>query len=216
MRALRVGSVVLNVVLLAVVALKVRVAGVKQVLERLGLREPARRDFAALARARFPAVPTHATCFVGDSQVELAPLLDMLELPYRNRGLSGARIADVASWLDGVLAEAPRHLVLMVGSNDVYFGVPLDQSLAAAAGLFAQLAGAGCPVTVLSVPPLVGREAAAARLNDGLAALAGEHGLAWIDLTPALAGLAWSDDTLHLNAAAYRAISPLIATAALP
>lgn len=209
-----IASMSLNAALLALVALKVRVMGLRVIAQKLAGRAPELPDFAGIARARFLPGRQGLITFVGDSQVEYAPLLEMLDLPYRNRGLGHARIANLLDWLDLVLAEHPPLLVIMIGSNDVYFGVPLADSLDAAGRVLDRIAEQpGCAATFLSVPPVPGHEGAAAQLNAGLSALVTARGHSWLDLTPTLSSMTWTDDTLHLNPAAYRAIAPLIAAA---
>jgi hypothetical protein len=83
-------SLALNAALLAVIGLKLRLKGLRvaaqALAERAGLRAAASMDFATIAAERFPSRARGAVTFLGDSQVEHAPLLDMLDLPYRNRG----------------------------------------------------------------------------------------------------------------------------------
>jgi lysophospholipase L1-like esterase len=176
------------------------------------LRAP-ERDFAALARQTFTGSASGAVAFVGDSQVALSPWPELLGHGCR-RGVPGAKIADVRSWIGGVLADGPAQLVLVIGSNDVYFGVAPAHSLAAAAHLLDRIdAGSRCPVTIVSVPPV---EVAARRvraLNGGLQWLAGEHGFQWLDIVPTLAAMAWTEDGLHLTEAAYGAVLPSLAAA---
>ena len=202
-------SVAVNAVLGLALARGLR----RRVLIRAGKLRAAEHDFAAVAKQAFAPSEPGCVALVGDSQVALAPWLETLT-SYRNRGLSGAKIADVEAWIDGVLADTPAHLVLFVGSNDVYFGVPRAESLAAAGRLFDRIAqGAQCPVSVVSVPPLPGDKRAARALNTGLAELAAEHGFAWVDIGPTLAAMEWTEDGIHLNPAAYRAVAPLLAAA---
>jgi lysophospholipase L1-like esterase len=181
-----------------------------RVMLRTGRIQAPERDFEALASESFGPSEPGAVALVGDSQVALAPWLDVLT-HYSNRGISGAKIADVAAWIDGVLAADPVHLVLLIGSNDVYFGVPLDESVAAARQLLDRIAKRShCPVTVLSVPPIEVDERAAHRLNDALEKLVLERGFRWLDIVPTLSAMDWTEDGLHLNAAAYRAVAPAV------
>lgn len=180
---------------------------------RTGRLRPEPQDFAALARERFAPTVPGGVAFIGDSHVALAP---WPERPGRccNRGLAGARIADVRGWIEGVLANQPAHIVLVAGSNDVFFGVPRCNSLAAARDLLDYIATRStCAVTVVSVPPLAVARRAARALNAGLHAIVQERGFGWLDVVPILSAMDWTEDGLHLNAAAYRAVAPLIAAA---
>lgn len=206
MRWLLRASLVLNALLGLAVARRLR----RRILLRAGKIQAPERDFAAIAREAFGPDEPGAVALVGDSQVALGPWLDVLT-GYRNRGISGAKIADAAAWIDGVLADDPAHLVLMIGSNDVYFGVPLDESLAAACDLLDRIAKGGrCPVTVVSVPPIQVDRSGARRLNAELERLVLERGFGWLDIVPTLSAMDWTEDGLHLNAAAYRAVAPSI------
>jgi lysophospholipase L1-like esterase len=206
-------SLVVNVLLLVVVGRRLRQQGLREVLIRAGARRSMDADFAAFAHRTFAPLEADCVVFVGDSQVARAPLLEMLT-PYRNRGIARATISNVFVWIDGVLADQPAHIVLMMGGNDVYFGVPSAESSAAFGRLLDRIAErSGCRVTMLSVPPLPGREPAVNELNAALAKLAAERGHAWVDLVPTLSAMHWTDDGIHLNAAAYRAVAPAIAGA---
>jgi GDSL-like Lipase/Acylhydrolase family len=204
-------SLVVNVLLLLLVGRRLRQQGLREVLIRAGVRRAGNADFARAARL-FVASAPGGVVFVGDSQVARAPLLEMLT-PFRNRGIARATIANVEAWFDGVLAEDPAHVVLWIGGNDVYFGLPLPESVAAMRRLLDAVARQGCVATLVSAPPLPGREAAIGELNAALAALAVERGCGWVDLVPTLAEMAWTDDGIHLNAAAYRAVAPSLAAA---
>ena len=209
MRWLLRASVAVNGLLGLALARRLR----RRALIRAGVINAPEHDFAAAAKQAFGPSEPGRVMLVGDSQVALAPWLEMLTR-YRNRGLSGAKIADVAAWIDDVLTDEPAHLVLFVGSNDVYFGVPREQSLTDARRLFARIGQrAHCPVTVVSVPPLPADKHAVQSLNSALAKLAAEHGFRWVDIGPALSAMDWTDDGIHLNAAGYRAVVPLLAAA---
>lgn len=196
-------SLVLNALLGVALARRLR----RRLLLRAGRLQAPERDFEVLAREMFPSSEPGNVVFVGDSQVALAPLLDMLT-SYRNRGISGAKIADVAAWIDDVLAAEPAHLVLFVGTNDVYFGVPHEESVAAACDLLDRIASRShCSVTVVSVPPIEVDEQAARALNAVLERLAVERGFRWLDIVPTVSAMDWTADGLHLNEAAYRAVS---------
>ncbi len=206
------GSIALNALLGLALARRLR----RRAMIIAGRIRAPEQDFAAVAKAAFAPSGPGRVVFVGDSQVALAPWLELLT-NYRNRGLSGAKIADVAAWIDDVLADDPAHLVLMIGTNDVYFGVPRGESLAAARTLLDRIAARStCPVTVVSVPPLPVGERAARSLNTALAKLVADHRFQWVDIVPTLSAMEWTVDGIHLNAAAYRAVAPVIAAAVAP
>jgi lysophospholipase L1-like esterase len=202
-------SLGVNVLLGAALARRLR----RRILLRAGRIQAPKRDFAALAGASFGPAEPGAVALVGDSQVALAPWLDLLT-GYCNRGLSGAKIADVSAWIDRVLADDPAHLVLMIGSNDVYFGVPREESVAAARALLDRIAKrSACDVTVVSVPPIEVDKRAAHELNAALEKLVVERGFRWLDIVATLSAMDWTEDGLHLNPAAYRAVAPALKAA---
>jgi len=177
-----------------------------------GTIAPPESDFAAAGR-RFAPLEPGSTVLVGDSHVEHGPWLDVLT-QYRNRGVSGAKIADVSAWIDDVLASRPAQVVLVIGSNDVYFCESPTTSTEAAERLFAHVAAnARCPVTVVSIPPLPADMRAVNALNKTLAGLCAQHGFQWVDIGPTLAAMDWTIDGLHLTPDAYRAVGPLLAEA---
>lgn len=207
-RSSLIASLALNVAGLAYAVRKVRRIGPRFVLDRLLRRPAARPDFAGMAGSKFVRPSAGAVILLGDSQLEWAPLTDLL---VRNRALSGARTSDLAAWLDLVLAERPARIVLMIGSNDAWFGRPPAESEAALRDVLTRVRDeVGCAVTMLSVPPLVGRAREVAAINRVLATLAEEFGHRLVDVTGTLAAMSWTDDGLHLNGAAYDAVLPLV------
>jgi len=210
-----IASLALNLTALAYAMRKVRRIGPRFVLDRLLRRPAARPDFAGMARSKFVRPSSGAVILLGDSQLEWAPVTDLLDLPVRNRAISGARTSDLAAWLELVLAERPAGIVLMIGSNDAWFGRPIDETETALRGVLTRVRDeVGCPVTIVSVPPLVGRLREVAAVNRVLASLAGEFGHRLVDITATLAALPWTDDGLHLNGRAYDAVRPLVREAA--
>lgn len=210
-----IASLALNAAALAYAARKVLRMGPRFFLDRLLRRPVERPDFGAIARSKFVRPSDGAVILLGDSQLEWAPITDLLDLPVRNRALSGARTSDLAAWLDQVLAERPSRVVLVIGSNDAWFGRPLAESETALRAVLERVRDeVGCPVTMVSVPPLVGRTRAVSAINRLLAGLADEFGHRFVDINPTLAQLPWSDDGLHLNGRAYEAIRPLVLAAA--
>jgi len=202
-----VASLSFNAVLLAALAAAVRLAGVDRLVLRLGLRHYPPAHFEAIARERFRPAAPGSIVFAGDSLVQLAPLEDMFGRSVRNRGIGGAYLSDVAIWLPAVLADRPGRLLLLAGANDVAFRAPLAESAAAARRLCELI---DCPATIVSVPPIRGKQAAAAALNRELKALAAEFGFDWVDVVPALSAMVWTDDGVHLTNQAYHRIAPLL------
>jgi lysophospholipase L1-like esterase len=177
-----------------------------------GTIAPPENDFVAVGQ-RFAPLEPGSIVLVGDSHVEHGPWLDVLTA-YRNRGISGAKIADVSAWIDDVLASGPAQVVLVIGSNDVYFCESPKTSAEAARRLFEHVAGrAQCPVTVVSIPPLPADQRAVSALNKLLAELCVQHGFQWVDIGPTLAAMDWTIDGLHLTPDAYRAVAPLVRAA---
>ena len=204
-------SIALNALLGLALARRLR----RRVLILRGRIAPPENDFAA-AGGRFASLEPGSVVLVGDSHVEHGPWLDVLT-PFRNRGISGAKIADVSAWIDDVLASDPARLVLVIGSNDVYFCESPKTSVAAAKQLFEHLAAnAHCPVTFVSVPPLPADRRAVNALNKTLAGLCAQHGFEWVDIGPTLAAMDWTVDGLHLTPDAYRAVAPLLSAAVSP
>jgi hypothetical protein len=198
-------SLVLNALLGAALARRLR----RRLLILRGRIAAPENDFAA-AGSRFAPPEPGSIVLIGDSHVEHGPWLEVLT-PFRNRGISGAKIADVSAWIDDVLAAEPAQVVLVIGSNDVYFCESPAASAQAARRLFAHLAEtAKCPVTVVSVPPLPADKRAVNALNKTLAGLCTQHGFQWLDIRPTLAAMDWTVDGLHLTPDAYRAIAPLL------
>ena len=202
------GSVALNALLGLALARRLR----RRVLIMRGRIAPPENDFAAAGR-RFPPLEPGSIVLVGDSHVEHGPWLDVLT-QFRNRGISGAKIADVSEWIDEVLAADPAQVMLVIGSNDVYFCESPKVSVEAATRLFERVsARAKCPVSVVSIPPLPADKRAVDALNGTLAGLCAEHGFRWVDIGPTLASMDWTIDGLHLSPEAYRAIAPILADA---
>jgi lysophospholipase L1-like esterase len=201
-------SIALNALLGLALARRLR----RRVLIARGRIAPLENDFTA-AGGRFGPLEPGTVVLVGYSHVEHGPWLDVLT-QFRNRGISGAKIADVSAWIDDVLASRPARLVLVIGSNDVYFCESPKTSVAAATQLFEHVAAtADCPVTVVSIPPLPADKRAVNALNKTLAGLCAQHGFDWVDIGPTLAAMDWTIDGLHLTPDAYRAIAPQLAEA---
>lgn len=167
-------------------------------------------QYAELAQQRFTGWTPARVALVGDSQFELAPVGDLFGERIRNRGLKGATVADALHWIDAVLADRPEHVVVFLGTNDAYYRFPMSSTQAALETLFARLGAAGCRVSVVSVPPLPGRDAAVAAVNAELCRLTEQYGFGYVDLHAALAGTRWTDDGVHLDRGAYAVLGELL------
>lgn len=201
-------SAALNVLFGLALARRLR----RRLLIMRGAIAPPDSDFAAAGR-QFAQLEPGSVVLVGDSHVEHGPWLEVLT-PYRNRGISGAKIADVSAWIDDVLAADPAQLMLVIGSNDVYFCESPTKSGEAAKRLFEHIAArTTCPVSVVSIPPLPADKRAVNALNKTLAGLCAQHGFQWVEIGPTLAAMDWTVDGLHLTPEAYRAVGPLLVQA---
>jgi lysophospholipase L1-like esterase len=165
-----------------------------------------------------PAAVRDAVVFVGSSTIERCPLdAEFPGVRAVNRGIGWARADELGAHLDRLIGGGERAIVLYAGSPD-RLDAPLDCSSVLDA--VARLATAvrerapSTPVLLLGLLPsgtTRGPEAEAlARIDDGIARIAGEHGFQHVDF--ARCGLAGADgaldaalsaDGLHLNRAGY-------------
>lgn len=106
-----------------------------------------------------------------------------------NAGVSGETLGQMwQRFPDDVLERDPEGVVIMGGTNDVFAGVPLEESIAALRRMIEAAESAGIRVWVVAPPPL---DAAAdlrlAELVEAERDLADELGVPFLDPTPALA-----------------------------
>jgi hypothetical protein len=141
----------------------------------------------------------------GDSHVEHAPLLDLLT-PYRQCGVAGQTVDEVAAWLPAVVGPDVRAVVLAAGTNDVLRGATAEQVAARCARLLDRLPPV--PVVLLGIPRLDGHERAAEEADAALRRLCVARGLAFLPLTTGGGG-----DGIHLTRADYRALAPALLAA---
>lgn len=177
--------------------------------------------------------------FLGDSYVAGAG--DDSALGWVGRVAAAARIegADFTAYNLGVRYEtgpqvaaraavelAPRFqwgdayaLVAAFGANDISRGVPLEATLAAAAGLIATAAGLGAAPFLISPPVFQDdrdKDAAAEMMTAALAALCAQEAVAFLDLRTAVTDwpLWWSEarvgDGAHPNGAGYALIAAAV------
>ncbi|MEI7447641.1 MAG: GDSL-type esterase/lipase family protein [Burkholderiales bacterium] len=133
-----------------------------------------------------------------------------------NRGIDGDRTDDALARLDTVTAARPRAVFLMLGTNDLASGRPIDAVVGDYRRLVSALRAEGAAVFVQSTLDCAtavcgDRVDAIRRLNEALRALAAETGSTWIDLNATMStpegGLrpehTW--DGTHLTASGYAA-----------
>lgn len=149
---------------------------------------------------------------IGDSQVALGPWSELLGRPVDNRGVSGLEIAEVAAFVDQVVAPDADHVVVWAGTNDVIRRGP-DSIEADMAELLAAVRAQapGAQVVVLTVPPLRGDVDGIPRANAALERAAEGADAVVVDVTGALAvpGRMHADG-VHLGEAGYEAVGELL------
>ena len=166
-------------------------------------------------------VTPEATVFLGDSLTAegnwaaLFPAVPQV----LNFGISGDTTDDVLARLGEVIDGKPGLVLLLIGTNDLLRGQPVDATADRIAEIVSRLRG-GSPATRLilqTLPPvnttldpgLRGFAPAASALNDRLATLASSGGLQLVDVARALANdlgelpAPLSYDGLHLLPAGY-------------
>ena len=104
-----------------------------------------------------------------------------------NAGVNGDTTSDLLGRVErDVIAPGPAAVVVLVGTNDVRDGVPLDESRANVTGIVERVReSTGAEVALLSLPP-IGEDldsplnASVATYNAMLAEVAGAHGAAYL------------------------------------
>ena len=147
-----------------------------------GLARPAP---AASTGYQPPPIPPDAVVFLGDSLVRQQPWAAQFPgVPVSNQGIGGDRSLDVLQRLDGVIAARPRAVFVMIGSNDVKWGVPHATTVARIDRILGRLA-AGTPASTVHLTSTLPRRpwhaARLRRLNRALAEVAGRRAVTWID-----------------------------------
>lgn len=134
---------------------------------------------------RPPPIPPDAVVFLGDSLVRQQPWARQFPgMRTSNQGIGGNRSFDVLGRLDGVIAARPRAVFVMIGSNDVRWGVPHATTVARIDRILVRLA-TGTPASRLHLTTTLPRRpwhaARLRRLNTALAGVAARHQVTWID-----------------------------------
>lgn len=173
------------------------------------------------------------TVLVGDSITEIYNYGDLFfnytkktgQAVY-NRGISGDTSDRLLErWEDNVLSIEPRDIVLLIGTNDLGVGAPIDFTINNIKEII-EITLSKCPYSKLiveSVYPvcksidryMVGRRRNEdiGKLNKQLEMLCGQYEITWLDMTEALAtksGLLKEDftyDGLHLNAKGFAVVT---------
>lgn len=210
-------SLLLNLAVVAEAGLYVVRTGFDVTLQKVGLQDPPRPDFPRLGVERFGALPGAEVAFVGDSQVQNAPLAELVG-EVAQRGIGGQTVADTAAWLDVTLDDdGLQRLVVWVGTNDVIEGHDPDRVRADMAALLAQIdeERPDVDVVLLSVPPLRDYPGKAGPVNQALEEAANEADATWVDVTGRLGSDGLMDvDGAHITPAGYVAIAPALRQAA--
>lgn len=196
---------------------------------RLGSKRVSRARAANL-RARDRSIhranPIRAgeTVFLGDSITSDGDWeATFSHLGARNRGIGWDTTADVLERLDESLDGPPTTVVLMIGTNDLFIGVPHAQTVRNVAHVLDRIAEAspGTRTIVQSILPRTDRyHPLVAPLNEALSRVCDERGLEFVDHTERFSGPdglldpALHDDGIHPNGEGHRvlvdALRPLL------
>ena len=166
--------------------------------------------------------------FVGDSLTWEGPFAELLPgVPVVNHGVPGDTTEDVLARLSASIGGQPRHLLLLIGTNDLLRGRSPEATLALIDRIVAEIK-TGSPATAITLqslpaanlgvnPAWRGFSERAHALNRGLPGLAARHGAGFVDLAAAMndasgaLAAAFTYDGLHLRPAAYRRWAELVA-----
>lgn len=162
--------------------------------------------------------------FLGNSITNGAEWAELFDNKHvKNRGISGDICMGVYDRLDAILKGKPAKIFLLIGINDVNRGTPAD-TIVKRIGMIARKIKADSPKTKLylqSVLPVTdhykmfqghtSRWQVVPQINKGLARLAEQEGLTYIDLYSHFVdgqtgkmNTAYTNDGLHLLGKGYR------------
>ncbi|MDJ0641205.1 MAG: GDSL-type esterase/lipase family protein [Erythrobacter sp.] len=158
---------------------------------------------------------------IGDSITEAAPWKDMFpDADILGRGASGDTVSGVEARLDAILRAEPDRAFVLIGTNDLNLGNPVDEVLARYERVIERLQAAEVETTIQTVPPCEPvldfctgkRRDAEAALNEGIARLAREQGVRLIDLAADFpSGTEYRADGVHPTVSGYKAWRDVLA-----
>ncbi|HWR29785.1 MAG TPA: GDSL-type esterase/lipase family protein [Negativicutes bacterium] len=149
------------------------------------------------------------------------------ESPVVNRGISGDTTSGLLNRQNEIIALRPKQIFLMIGTNDLCFGRPVDQVIENYSKILARFQAElpGTPVYVQSILPFndqmfpsngLRKNQNIRALNKAIKPLAQKYGYEYLDLSGAFTGKdgrllpQYTYDGLHLNDDAYQVWRRLI------
>ena len=159
--------------------------------------------------------PTSEFVMIGDSITARGHWNEFLpQFSLANRGIDGDTTQDVLGRMDGIVSVRPRVAFVMLGINDLSYGVGVDQVFSNYSQIVETLISNGTTPIIqstvaCSIAMCGGRNDDVGALNLKLQRYADERGVMFINLNERLAtveeGLRQdlTDDGLHLNGAGY-------------
>ncbi len=183
---------------------------------RIALHDWLLRKLWASTRTQIEAVVPGCggVAFLGDSITHLGKW-DLLfpQIASRNFGIGGERSDHLLARIGPLLAMRPERLFLLIGTNDLGVGIPIEDTASNVDRLVEQLKARlpDCMIVLQGVMPRARRyQQRIHQLNQRYAQIAQRREIVYLDLFPAFddgSGALRSeltDDGLHLNGAGYR------------
>lgn len=169
-------------------------------------------------KAMYEAIPNEANeiIFVGNSLTFACNWAELLQNPkVKNRGIEGDNTEGLLERLDEITESLPDKIFLMMGVNDIGYGLPIAEITANYQTILTRIKQSS-PLTsvyvqsVLPIRGLKGRNNDSIKvLNENLQLLAGENTAVFINLYPDFLdsdgelNMSYSYDGLHLNTEGY-------------
>lgn len=162
-----------------------------------------------------------AVVFLGDSHTEQCEWQELLRpdsIAILNRGIVGDHVQGVLDRLDEVLRHKPRQIYLMIGINDLIFQKKPEAILSVYREIVARIRSKSpnSELFLQSVLPVNNQIKKIGTTNDdiralnaGIAALARDYALPYIDIFPSLLDAEgnldprFTEDGIHLNGVGY-------------